>query len=63
MAFARVYVGVHFPLDVIVGLFLGADVTCSGYLAVRTPLIWAVTGLTRTPLRPLFTTAEASLSR
>ena len=54
--------GAHFPLDVIVGLSFGAAVTCRGYLAVRPVLIWVVTGLTRTPLRSLLTTAP-SVSR
>ncbi|WP_248581697.1 phosphatase PAP2 family protein [Nocardioides sp. InS609-2] len=63
MAFARVYVGVHFPLDVIVGLLLDAAVTCSGYLAVRPLLIRVAAGSSRTPPRPLLTTAERSLSR
>jgi len=63
MAFAHLYVGAHFPIDVIVGLLLGAAVTCLGYLAVSTLLVWAVTGLTCTPLRPLLTSAEPGLSR
>jgi membrane-associated phospholipid phosphatase len=60
MACARVYVGAHFPLDVVAGLLLGAIVTISGYLAVRPLLVPIVTGLTRTPLRPLLTTSPRS---
>lgn len=60
MACARVYVGAHFPLDVAVGLLLGAIVTIAGYLAVRPLLVPIVTGLTRTPLRPLLTTSARS---
>ena len=63
MAFASVYAGAHFPLDVIVGLLLGSVVTCLGYLAVRPVLIWVVAWLTRTPLRPLVITTETSLAR
>jgi undecaprenyl-diphosphatase len=54
IAFARVYVGVHFPLDVVAGLMLGATVTSLGYLVLRAPLVAVVTKLSRTRLRPLF---------
>ena len=53
MCFARVYVGAHYPRDVLAGLVVGAVVTVAGYrLAVpllRRLLTWAG----RTPLRSL----------
>ncbi|MGN6251532.1 MAG: phosphatase PAP2 family protein [Marmoricola sp.] len=58
MAFARVYVGAHYPLDVVAGLALGALVVVAGYAALRRPLERAVAALSGTRLRPLLTTAE-----
>lgn len=55
MAFARVYVGAHFPLDVVAGLALGAVVVGVGYVVLRRPLASVVEALGRTPLRPLLT--------
>ena len=63
MAFARVYVGAHFPLDTIIGLLIGAAVSYLGYLAVRRLLSAVVTGLTRTRLRSLLTAAERGVAR
>jgi membrane-associated phospholipid phosphatase len=53
MAFARVYVGVHFPQDVIAGLVLGAAVALVGWLLVGRILTWLFERLATTPLRPL----------
>lgn len=53
MGFARVYVGPHYPHDVLAGLILGAIVSVVGYLlaapALRRVLAWARS----TRLRPL----------
>jgi membrane-associated phospholipid phosphatase len=55
MAFARVYIGAHYPQDVVAGLALGALVTGIGYLIARRPLTALVRRLEQTPLRPLVT--------
>src|SRR3954451_6409325 len=51
MAFARVYVGAHFPVDVLAGLALVGVVSGIGWLLLRRPLTAAVQALGRTPLR------------
>ncbi|MEO6205839.1 MAG: phosphatase PAP2 family protein [Mycobacteriales bacterium] len=56
MAVARVYVGVHFPLDVLAGLVVGATVAVLVQLAAQL-LAAAMTPLTRGRWRPLVTTA------
>ena len=58
MAFARVYVGAHYPGDVVAGLAVGAAVALVGArpaVAVLTP---AVRVVARSPLRPLVTSAH-----
>jgi undecaprenyl-diphosphatase len=53
IAFSRVYVGVHFPQDVLAGLALGAVVAVIGVFVVVPVLTRLVAWLARTPLRPL----------
>jgi len=56
MAFTRVYVGAHFPLDVAAGLFVGAVVAVASYLIARPLVLRLVELLAGTPVRALLTT-------
>lgn len=53
MALARVYVGAHYPQDVLAGLLLGAAVGWVGYLMARPLLRRLLTSVDRSPLRVL----------
>ena len=53
LAFARVYVGVHYPSDVAGGFAIGAAVGTLVVLILRPPTTTVATRLVRTPLRPL----------
>jgi undecaprenyl-diphosphatase len=51
IAFARVYIGVHYPQDVLAGLALGAVVVIVTGLVVRPLLVRGLRALERTPMR------------
>ncbi|MEP6664882.1 MAG: phosphatase PAP2 family protein [Nocardioidaceae bacterium] len=53
MAFARVYVGAHYPADVVAGIAVGALVVGLGWLLLRQPLTVVASRLRSSRLRPL----------
>jgi membrane-associated phospholipid phosphatase len=59
MAFARVYVGAHFPIDVLAGLAVGALVALLAQLGAP-PLARGLTHLAHGQLRPLLTSRAAT---
>ena len=60
MAVSRVYVGAHYPGDVITELALGAIIATAGWFVIVPPLRRSASWLTATPLRPLITTTAES---
>jgi membrane-associated phospholipid phosphatase len=55
MAFTRVYVGAHYPIDVLAGLAVGATVGTVVCLGATSPVHRLVAWAASTPLRPLIT--------
>jgi undecaprenyl-diphosphatase len=57
MAFTRVYVGAHYPLDMVAGLAVGAVIAAAVVLTASRSTTAVVRRLERTRLRPLLTAA------
>jgi undecaprenyl-diphosphatase len=56
LAFDRVYVGAHYPGDVLAGLVLGAAIAVCLYVIIGPRLAGIAAFLAKTPLRPLVAT-------
>ena len=63
LAFARVYIGAHYPHDVAAGLLLGAVITLVGWWSLRGILTRLVAWLAGTWLRPLLTAPSVASAR
>jgi undecaprenyl-diphosphatase len=59
LAFDRVYVGAHYPGDVLAGLGLGAVTAICLYVIIGPRLAGVAAFLAKTPLRPLVATPHA----
>jgi undecaprenyl-diphosphatase len=55
IAFSRVYIGVHYPQDVLAGLALGAVVVLLVGMLARPALVLLLTAMARSPLRTIVT--------
>lgn len=60
MCFARVFVGAHYPGDVLAGLADGAVVTLAGYVVVRPLLVRFVARASATRLRPALASSPST---